>query len=199
MTQITLATEDALSEAVGERLIDEQGAALEIGQRLRRNGSGYLRMRIPNFCAMADLQPVFLITDLDRLPCPSALLSDWIGRRKQPAGFLLRVAVREIESWLLADHEALRRVLARPHERLPNAPDQLEDPKRFLIDLARRGPRRLREAIVPEDGAIAVQGLGYNEVLVDVVRRLWNPSRAAQRSQSLQRARVRLADLANAR
>ena len=41
MTQIALATEDALSEAIGEKLISEAGAGFEVGLRLRRNGFGY--------------------------------------------------------------------------------------------------------------------------------------------------------------
>lgn len=198
MTWITLATEDALSEAVASKLIEEHRGRLDIAQRLRRNGFGYLRSRLPNFCEMARHQAVVVITDLDRQECASSLVSDWFGARQRPERLLLRVAVREVESWVLADHEAVRGMLQKPKITLPEQPDVLPDPKRFLIDLARRGPRTMREAIVPEFGAIAAQGLGYNEFLVGVVAQQWNPARAAQRSDSLRRARHRLAQLAEA-
>ncbi len=196
MSWITLATEDVLSEAIGEKLIDEQREHLKVSLRMRRNGFGYLKSRLPSFCEIAKHHPVFLITDLDRRQCAGALLGDWLGERPKPAGLLLRVAVREVESWLLADHAAVRAMLRKPSQRLPERPDGLEDPKRFLIELARKGPRAMREAIVPASGVVASQGLGYNEFLVDVVARQWSPERAAQRSDSLRRARARLAQLA---
>lgn len=195
---IVLATEDALSEAVAQKLIDELGPQVTVVQTLRRGGFGYLKARIGNFCEMARHQPILVITDLDRHACASELLQAWLARRRRPAQLLLRFAVREIESWVLADHEAMRVLLERENQVLPRAPDELIDPKAALIQLAKRGPRRVREAIVPEAGAIASQGLGYNQVLVPHVCRHWSPMRASQRSDSLQRARCRLHELASA-
>ena len=102
MMSIALATEDQLSEAIGERLVRDFGKQLQIGSRLRRHGSGYLRSRLKNFAEMARQQPVLLITDLDGKACPSELLADWLGSLHRPAQLLMRVAVREVESWLLA-------------------------------------------------------------------------------------------------
>ena len=196
MTWVTLATEDALSEAVGDKLVSEHASHLHIAQRLRRNGFGYLRSRLPNFCEMAVHQPVLLITDLDRRPCAGALVSDWMKGREKPTGLLLRVAVREVEAWVLADHVAVRSVLRRPTQSLPHDPDGLDDPKQYLINLAKKGPRAMRDAVVPATGAIAAQGLGYNEFLVAMINQQWSPERAAERSDSLRRARGRLAQLA---
>src|SRR5688500_3382606 len=109
MAWAVLATEDELSEAVGLCLAAEAG--LEIGQQLRRGGFGYLKSRMGSFCDIAKYQPVLLFTDLDRVKCPSTLIAKWSGALTLPENFLFRVAVREIESWLLADHDAMRGLL----------------------------------------------------------------------------------------
>jgi hypothetical protein len=193
MGWVVLATEDELSEQIGIRLATEAG--LEVGQRLRRDGFGYLKKRMINFCQMAIQQPVLLITDLDQRNCPSALIANWLGTRAKPPKLLFRVAVREIESWLLADHVAMRALFGNRIRNLPIAPDTLADPKQRLLSLAKHAPQKIRSDLLPEQGAVASQGLGYNARLSDFVRNVWQPERAATRSPSLDRARVRFREL----
>ncbi|RQV28075.1 DUF4276 family protein [Burkholderia cenocepacia] len=195
MTWIVLATEDELSEQVGLCLAAEAG--LDVGQRLRKNGNGYLRSRIPNFCQMAQQQPVFLITDLDQSTSASSLIADWFGQTPCPANFLFRIAIREVEAWLLADHDAIRALFGRRVGRLPDSPDNLPDPKQALLALADLAPRRIREEVVVKRGSVASQGIGYNPVLCAWVRDTWQASRAAGRSPSLARTIDRLQELAD--
>jgi hypothetical protein len=190
MVWIALATEDELSEQVGIRLANEAG--LEIGLPLRKNGNGYLRKRIPSFCEMAKRQPVLLITDLDRGPCAPTLVADWLNGRTRPEALLFRVAVREIESWLLADHQAMRALFGQKAGKLPDAPDDLPDPKQTLLGLAQRAKREVRDDLVASDGTVASQGLGYNARLRQIVREAWEPARAANRSPSLLKTRAHL-------
>ena len=199
MRDIALATEDELSEAIGKRLIQEIHGDFHINLLLRKGGSGYLRGRFKNFCEIARYQPLLLITDLDRRSCPSELISSWLGAKEKPASLLFRVAVHEAESWLLADHDAIRKLFQRPTLRLPSNTDDLLNPKEYLVRLAKKGPRNVREAMVPEDGSTAVQGLGYNQLLLNAVLPNWNPVRAEQRSDSLRRTRLRLHELASAK
>ncbi len=195
MKSIVLATEDVLSEEAGLRLAKEAG--LEVTQPpLRRNGSGYLKSRIRNFCQMASFQTVLVISDLDQSECPSQLLRDWLGARERPPRLIIRVAVREIESWLLADHQAMRSLLGRRASKLPREPESLVDPKGMLLNLARHAPRDVREDLLPQKGAIASQGLGFNRRLGNLIRTDWSPRRAAERAPSLRRARDRLMELA---
>lgn len=193
MTWLTLATEDELSEQIGLRLAQE--VRVDVEQCLRRQGFGYLKKRLSNFCQMAQQRPVLLITDLDNAQCPSQLVGRWLGKRPQPAGLLIRVAVREIESWLLADHVAMRRLLGNAVVELPGAPDTLPDPKRELLRLSHYAPRDVRADLLAPQGSVASQGLGYNARLGELVRRTWEPERAANRSPSLGRALVRLREL----
>lgn len=197
MNWITLATEDELSEEVGLRLAEDAG--LIVHERLRRGGFGYLKSRVSNFCEMAVHVPVLMLTDLDRVSCAPALIADWLGERAKPPGFLFRVAVREIESWLLADHPAMNSLLGPRVTALPDCPDQLSDPKQTLLTLAQRAQRAVREDLLIRQGANASQGLGYNARLGAVVRKNWSPSRAAERSPSLARTRKRLQEFVVAR
>lgn len=196
MNWIALATEDVLTEAIGKRLIQELKGEFQVGTVLRSNGFGYLRKRLKSFCELARHQPVLLITDLDQGRCPNDLMGSWLGADLKPATLLFRVAVREVESWLLADHQVICQMLNKPNLRLPDNPDELNDPKKYLIQLAKKGPRNVREALVPEAGSTSVQGLGYNELLLHSVVPHWSPERAEQRSDSLRRARLRLSELA---
>jgi len=75
MTAFAVATEDALSEAVAETLLEQVGGHV-VHQRLRRNGFGYLKQRITAFNQMARrVMPVLLLTDLDRSGCPAELIT----------------------------------------------------------------------------------------------------------------------------
>jgi hypothetical protein len=110
---------------------------------------------------------------------------------------LLRVAVREVEAWLLADHDAVRLFFGRGAAgRLPDPTDAIADPKQFLLELARLAPRDIRDDLRPAPGALSAQGLGYNVRLTQFVRENWDPRRAARRSLSLARTRHRLRELA---
>jgi len=186
MQPLTLATEDALSEALAERILADHPSIL-IGSKVRRGGNGYLRSRMQAWREIARHAPILVLTDLDNtFACPPALLADWFGSLSRPAGLLLRVAVREVEAWLLADHDAMTALIGKHVAgRLPEAPDALSDPKAFLLDLAARAPRNVRLDLRAEAGSTARQGLGYNSRLVDLVRREWQPARAAERSPSL--------------
>ena len=196
MQAVALATEDALSEAVGQRLIAAVGGGLTVTQTLRKRGSGYLKSSMRKFCELARRMPVLLITDLDSEECPSTLIENWARRDAIPDQLSFGVAVRQVESWLLGDAEGLARFLSISARRLPRDPDSLPNAKHVLLRLAQGAPRAIRDELVAEPGAIAAQGLGYNEVLSEFVRKKWNPAAAATRSDSLARARRRLADMA---
>lgn len=194
MTLVALATEDALSEAIGQRLLLELPVVVTLNLLLRKNGFGYLRSGMPKWRELAKRQAVLIITDLDRLSCPQKLVEGWLGSQPAPKNLLLRVAVREVESWVLADHEALRKLLGSKGK-LPAAPDTLPDPKSHLLALAHSASRSVREDLVQQNGSVASQGIGYNNRLTAWVHSEWCPERASQRSPSLQRARMRLREL----
>ncbi len=194
MKYIALATEDVLSEAVGIRLIEELKGKFEINHFLRKGGSGYLRSKIQNWKELSRHQCVLLITDLDRKECPQLLLNDWLGRTPVPPNLLIRIAVREIESWILADHQAVQNLMGKA-VRISANPDELPDPKHYLLGLARKAVKPVSDELVKIEGAVASQGIGYNALLEKIVRECWSPERASEHSPSLRRARIRLREL----
>ena len=179
MRPIALATEDELSETVGLRLLSEIDA-IRCDFKLRKGGSGYLRSNIEKFEKFAKRVPILLITDLDTAGASA------------PQGILFRVAVREIESWLLADHDGISNLLQISPAKLPDNPDILDDPKRSLLHFAKNAPREIRSDLIADKGVMAAQGMGYNFRLGQFVRESWSPQRAASRSDSLRRTRERL-------
>ena len=155
-----LATEDELSEAIGCRLIEDSRFAGSSLRKLRRDGAGYLYSGMDKWRQVAARQPVLIITDLDDRHCPLALLEDWRGTRGVlPDNLLLRVAVREIESWVMADHEGMRSLIGNKGK-LPPEPDLLPDPKSHLLKLAEYAPRAIRVDLVIKKGAQGKPGIG---------------------------------------
>ena len=194
MTSVAVATEDELGEAIALRLISEVADLNCVTLKLRKNGSGYLRSKMDSWCQMAHHQIVVLLTDLDRVDCVVQLRNNWLGNRSLPKNLLLRVAVREVESWVLADGEALSSLLGKIVI-APRDPDALPDPKQALLNLARTAPRSVREDLVKVvDGKVS-QALGYNARVADWIQTAWSPARAAVRSPSLARTRARIQDL----
>jgi hypothetical protein len=192
MTDFVIATEDALSEALAESLLHGIGGH-SVARTLRRNGFGYLKRQIQKFDQIAaKVMPVLLVTDLDRATCAPGLIASWLPRGPN-ARLLFRVAVRETESWLLADRAGFADFLGISPSHLPERPDELPDPKQSLLKLVRKSRRRsLKQEILPAPGVSAPVGLGYNEALSQFARDDWDYRQAARASPSLARTVARL-------
>ena len=100
---IHIAVEDVLSEAVVRKLLSESSINYYIGSCYGKIGFGYLKNKINGFNNAAKGNPFFVLTDLDTsFNCPPELIANWITGDKNP-NLIFRVAVKEVESWLLAD------------------------------------------------------------------------------------------------
>lgn len=189
---LIIAVEDELSGAVMSRLIAFSGRQFVIDRIINARGYGQLKAGIAKYRLASRVLPHVLLTDLDRSPCPPALLDSW-GARNLPSQLLLRIAVREVEAWLLADREGLADFLHIDVNKMPHAPEQEKDPKQKLINLARKSKkRRMAQEIVPEPGSSAPIGPLYNKHFVDFVNSRWNIEQASANAPSLARALSRL-------
>ena len=105
---------------------------------------------------------------------------------------MLRLAVEEAESWLLADKSGFADFLAIPLNKVPAHPDALPNPKQTILTLANKSKKRLLkdEMVSPFDKNR--QGSGYNTHLTRFVRDHWNVELAASSSPSLARALPRV-------
>lgn len=187
LMRLNLATEDRLSEVTLRRILAGFGDRFTVANAYSRGGFGYLKNRIRGFNDASAITPFLMLTDLDTSTCAPALISSWLPCAKHP-NFLFRVAVREVESWLLADGSGIAKFLGVAETVIPKRPDDLPDPKRELIAIAKRSRKRdVRESIVPSIGTSAQQGPDYNGVLGQFVSHQWDPELARQRSLSLDR------------
>lgn len=185
---ITLAVEDLLSEAVLKEMLKQSQRPFLIGNCLMKDGYGYLKKITPGLNHAAKGMTYLILTDLDRGGCPLAIISDWLKQPKHP-NLLFRVAVKEVEAWLLAHREAFAEFLGISVSLIPSNVDEIPDPKQLLINLARQSKKRsLRDAIVPERNSTAKIGKDYNGQLIQFVQNNWQVEAAQVNSPSLQRA-----------
>ncbi len=197
MADFYIATEDRLSETIAELLVKATGhsvAAKIPKDRRQHAGFGYLKARLPDFISSCrGGVRLLLLTDLDTRPCPPDLLQDWLGATSKPDSLLLRIAVREVESWVLADRSQFAGWLGVSEEIVPATPETCLDPKADLLKVAARSRHRdLREGLLPKRNAASKVGLEYNDLLCGFVTERWRIEVASQIAPSLDRAIRRL-------
>ncbi len=184
---IQLAVEDDLSEAILRKILSNSKRPFAIGTCYVGRGFGYLRRTIRGFNNAAKGTPFLVLTDLDRIECPPELIATWLPEPPHP-NLLFRVAVKEVEAWLLADQAGLASFLSIKRALVPGDADAIEDPKAQLMDLAKRSSRRdLRADIVPPSGSTRRIGPNYNGRLISFVQGHWDISVAKRYSPSLMR------------
>ena len=188
---VILAVEDQLNAAVATQILDN--LSIHASQCLGLRGKGYLQNKAPSLNQTARGIPVFMLIDQDSpSQCPLHLIQAWI-KGERNSKFFLRIAVMEIESWVMADRRGFADFLSIPINRIPEDTDVIPQPKEFLMSLARLSKRSsLRHEILPPSGATSRVGPGYNQRLGEFIRNAWNVNLAASNSPSLQRTLARL-------
>ena len=185
---MNLVFEDALSGAVIDKILAASRQTYSIRVRYNGGGYGWIKTKIGGFNNAAKAMPYFVLTDLDTCECAPVLVRQWLGAPRHP-NLLFRVAVREVEAWVLGCRESFAEFLGVPENRIPTNVDEIEDPKKLVINLARRSRKRdIRLDIVPRDGSTARVGPNYNGRLISFVKTNWDPAVAKERSLSLKKA-----------
>lgn len=180
------AVEGELDDAVLRRIALHVGA--QVGTVYGKEGKPQLRGRINGYNAAAHWHPWAVLVDLDEShSCPGDLRADWLPNEAPLMCF--RVAVRQIEAWLLADSEESAAFLGVKRALIPKDPDEESNAKRRMVHLAENSRwRRIREAVAPAPGSGRSVGPLYNATLRNFVTERWRPEVAATRSDSLQRS-----------
>ena len=185
---VIIAVEDYLSEAVLRTILFQSDRTYIIGNCLGRQGLGYLKKKISSFNLASKGIPFIILADLDQVECAPELLDSWFNFQKSD-NLLFRVAVREVESWVMAHRSAFSSFLGIAKELIPPDTDTIDNPKRFLINLAVRSKNRvIREAIVPNRKSTATIGPDYNGTLISFVQSRWKVRNALKYSRSLKRS-----------
>lgn len=174
-----------------EHIAGKPRLMLPTGFPENKHGNGNLKNLLPKLVQMSQNGlGVLVVTDLDQNHCASLLIQEWTSPNAAvslPKRLWFRLAVREIESWLLADRIGLAKFLGISPSNFPSCPDDLPDPKQFLLNVIRAKckKRRFRDMLPGRTTSI---GPEYNPVLCEFIRGHWRPSRALENSPSLVRA-----------
>lgn len=185
MVIISAAVEGLVDEAVVKRIVRESGGIA--GRVYGKNGKAWLRARINGYNNAARHQPWVVLVDLDQdAECGPNLSRAWLPGKSSNLCF--RVAVHEVEAWILADRDQIASFLSVPVSRIPTNPEFDVDAKRSLVNLAASSRRRaIREDMVPRPGSGREVGPAYTSRLIEFVsdRTKWRPRVAAQLAPSL--------------
>lgn len=190
MIQLNLVVEDLLSEAIARRLLSIAEDRMVVTTVKIAGGFGEIRKRMADYNRAAKAVPFFILADLDRDKgaCAPQLRKAWLPHGNNPL-LLFRIAVPQVEAWLLADQEGLATFFGIAPDLVTTAPEALPDAKATLIELAKHSPKAfLRRALLPAPGSDARLGPGYNTQLCAFAQSTWNLTRARRTSASLDRA-----------
>lgn len=184
---INLAVEDDLSDAVLRRIIDKVCPNFQVHVCYGKKGISYLQKNILSYNNAAKAVPYLVLVDLDQMECAPSLIKKWFTQPRHPH-LLFRIAVREVEAWLLADRKGIADFFSISQSRIPILIEEVDNPKQTLINLARLSRRiTLRDAIVPPHGSTCRQGADYNSVMIGFVQQHWDIGRACANSISLRK------------
>ncbi|HNW98528.1 MAG TPA: DUF4276 family protein [Bacteroidales bacterium] len=184
---LNLVFEDQISEFVMRKLAAICDDKFFISYSYYEEGFGYIKKNIDGFNEASKGCAFFVLTDLDKTDCAPTLIKNWLNK-KVHNNLIFRVAVREVEAWLLADIEGFSEYTGISIANFYDNPEKIDDPKIELFRLIKKCRKReIREDILPKDEYAKI-GPNYNERLGEFVFKYWNVERAAKRSISLKKA-----------
>lgn len=188
MVLVDICVEGLTDEAVVKRIVEHVG--LIPGTVYGYKGKRYLLQKLPAYNRAAQFSPWITVVDLDQdADCAPNFIRDTLPAAGQ--GMRLRVAVRAVESWLMADDHHLAAFLGISSSLIPANPDAEPNPKVTLVNLAQRSRRKaIRLDMVPRPGSGASVGPGYVSRIIEFVTSSNTPWRidvAAAHSDSLRR------------
>lgn len=195
MPRLLVIGEDLLCCALGERIVERCLPGWTLASPpINTGGITKLRVALPRYAMQArHVQPVFCLADTDG-ECVVDWLQAWCPF-PIPASLVLRLAVHEAESWVLADRTEFSRRMGVPAGKIPQQVDALNDPKSTVLKLIGRSRSRLLRTEMVSASDPMKRGAGYNLHLCRFVRHHWDPETAREGSPSLDRAIRRLQTL----
>jgi hypothetical protein len=196
---VNIVAEDILSETVLQAILSQARGKLKVANRfpikkgwehgIGPSGYGYIKKNLRGFNAAAATTPFIVLVDADDRGCPPGTIVDWLSGATRHPQLIVRIAIREVEAWLLADRAALSDFLVVSEKCIPVQTARIKDPKRYIVRLAARSRRMaIRDQMCPAPNSRAKVGPYYNQTLRRFVRDFWDAARAATCSDSLLRA-----------
>jgi hypothetical protein len=187
LINVSLIAEGPLDEQVLRQLIIQKAPHLQAGVCYGKRGRDWMFANLAKYNHAAISWAFVALADLEQDECPPTLFQLWFPQGIH-ANLRPRIAVRMVESWLLADREALAQFLRIAVHHIPQTPDNETNPKQVMVSLARRSRSRIiREDMVPPPNTPGRVGKNYRGRLEQFVAEQWEAERAQTYSPSLQR------------
>jgi hypothetical protein len=143
-------------------------------------------------------KPILVLRDLDHdANCPSELVAQLLPNRHPK--LLLRVCVRETETWFMADFQAYAAYCGISEGQIPSDPEKLVDPKQVIMGWAENGTATKLARHIQESRKRRVPDwASLGEWHSEFAESHWDPRRAVatNRSPSLLRAIARIKSVA---
>jgi hypothetical protein len=186
MAFTALLVEGNLDEAAGRRIVEYAGGT--VTETYGKKGAGYIKSNVDGFNQLARGTTILALVDLmdTQSECPVEVIEDWLPHPNK--NMIFRLVVREIESWIMADRTGIAQFLGVRKQDIPSRPEQVEDPKRRLVNIARNTRfSRIKRLLVPAPSSTATEGPAYTSEMQQFVRDRWDIERAMERAFSLRR------------
>lgn len=194
MSDILLVGEDQLCCELAVKLVRNVLPDWSIGTPINKKGITRLLPDLKRYAECArHVRPVLCVADTDH-QCAVLLRQQWLPD-DAPNSFLLRLAVSEAESWVLADREGVADFFEVPLRMIPEGAEELADAKQAVLRIASRSRRPGVRAEMLAPGIVLRPGTGYNVHLAHFVAQSWELERASPRANSLERAVANLRTL----
>lgn len=195
--QVVYGVEGPTDAPVARKLIEFVGR--EPRQAIAGGGKSQLDPRISAWNTGGNRTAMLALRDWDAndaCACAGELVEKVTSGGLRARALCVRIAVRAVESWILADHVGCRQFFgfAAPHN-----PDTLADPKLHLVNECRLSSKpAIRNGMVPQSGTGARVGPLYRVLVAQFGREHWDVARAVEKSPSLARAVRHMRELVDA-
>ncbi len=192
--QFQVVVEGISDEAVARRLLQEVGVRTEPIIHIK-GGKQKIKSKIRAYNHAASFEPWFILIDLDNIQsCAPVTVQEWLPSPNKLMCF--RIAVPQMEAWLLADREGIARYLNVSVDLLPIYPESIQNAKDEMLRLANQSrSREIREDMVYVEGVALKRGPAFTSRLRDFSLNYWNVEEASENSDSLSRCIKALKEL----
>jgi len=185
--KVNVVVEGNLDERVVRRLFKEYD--FEVNKVYGKEGKRTILGKMSNYnqASLKTSVPWIVLVDLDRdEKCAPPFVKKHL--KKPSPNIFFRVAVREIEAWLMADREKIAHFIGVSENLVPIRVEEEMDPKKTIISLVDSSSKiGIKEDILPRPGSRASEGKLYNSRMIEFADKFWRPEIAAKNSDSLRR------------
>lgn len=192
MMEVQLVVEDRLQDAALRCILHKYKPEVFIRPTAGLRGINYILEKIEDYNRASKFCQYIVLIDLDKRKCAPDLVRRLITFPPTDL-FYFRIAVREIEAWLIADRKGFSKFLSIPTNRIPFNSEGIMNPKEKIISWAHQSRKRKIKGLIPT-GSYSI-GPEYNKILSEFIWHYWDIEEACKHNNSLKRTVDRIKEI----